>query len=61
MVLMVDRPIDELIVVCCAQKSTVLVHTLTKKSNLAQLNFFNRSLSDLFLERDLRFPKLYSL
>jgi hypothetical protein len=41
-------------VVSCAWKSTVLVRTLTKnptkdkpRSNLAQLTFFKRSLSDL--------------
>jgi hypothetical protein len=54
MVSVVDRPIDELIVVCCARKSTVFLYVPHKKIPLRQTkiqlpaaHFFNRSLSDL--------------
>jgi hypothetical protein len=47
MVSMVDRPIDELIVVCCARKSTVLLYVPHKKiplrktkMNLRAAHFF---------------------
>ena len=50
MVSVVDRPIDELIVVCCvlcAKKYGTLYVLSQKKSGLAQLTFFNRSLRDV--------------
>jgi hypothetical protein len=40
MVSVVDRPIDELIVVCCASKSTVLCTYSHKKIKVGAAHFF---------------------
>jgi hypothetical protein len=43
MVSVVDRPIDELIVVCCARKSTVLLYVPHKKILLRQTKIQRRA------------------
>jgi hypothetical protein len=62
MVSVVDRPIDELIevdcCVLCVKKYGTLVRTLTKKSGLAQLTFFNCSLGNIEVSFVIKYPYL---